>query len=98
MSHDINEFDAVINKRLRIHQNRKYTETIETLFALLRQANLADSLQAEEWQEHHDASSSTGRYYHCIRGAIQAIAGESIVEHEAYSGEIDMSLAYRIQE
>jgi hypothetical protein len=98
MSHDFTETDTQINKLLRRDQNLKYTNTILTLFTLLRQANLADSLQADEWQEPHDAVSSAGRYYHCIRGAIHAIAGEAIVENEAETGEIDMSLAYRIQE
>ena len=73
----------------------KYTETINNLFALLRQANLADSLQAEEWQEANDASSAMGCYYCGIRDAIIAIAGYEIVTNESETGEIDMSLATR---
>ena len=86
MAHDTTEFDELINKRLRTHQNRTYTETLETLFALLRQANLADSLQAYAWQEADDASAAVGCYYRGIRDAIIAIAGHDILNHESETG------------
>lgn len=73
-----------------------YTETIQTLFALLRQANLADiRLQAEKWQKPNDASLHVGCYYRGIRNALIAIAGYDIVANEIETGEIDMSLADR---
>ena len=72
--------------------NIVYNNTIRNLFELLRQANLADSLQKHEWQKADDAC---GDYYQAIRAAIVAIAGDHIIEHEAETGEVDPRLADR---
>lgn len=72
-----------------------YHETIDTLFSLLRQANLADALQKQEWQATDDSCGSGDHYYAHIRKAIISIAGEEIVQQGAEFGEIDHSLANR---
>ena len=70
-----------------------YQETIEMLFDLLFQANLACSDQAQEWQWPGDAAINGA--YGSIRQAIIDIAGEKIVDRWAETGEIDLYLADR---
>ena len=73
-----------------------YAETLNNLFAMLAQANLADSDDnARPWQRPIDASQRAGCYGH-IRAAIVAIAGEHIVEHWDSTNEVDHSLANRV--
>lgn len=71
----------------------EYSETIEQLFNLLEQANMADSDQAQAWQLATDAGMAGAYGY--IRQAIVEIAGYEIVNHWAATGERDYSLATR---
>lgn len=77
-----------------------YRETLETLFGLLHQANMADSDNParQPWQLWHDAAQNTQwglGYYGSIRNAVVQIAGEAIVDYWEETGEIDFSLATR---
>lgn len=71
-----------------------YAQTIETLFALLDQANRADHEDRETWQRPRDAAQCGG-HYGFLSAAIVAIAGPAIVEHWAECGEVKLSLANR---
>lgn len=70
-----------------------YEETIRSLFAILSQANKADSEYAEPWQKANDASQS--EFYGRINEAIKSIASPAIVEHWCETNEIDVSLSDR---
>lgn len=72
-----------------------YRETLDCLFSMLAQANLADSDDSSlAWQATTDASQRVGYYGH-LRNAIVAIAGEAIVEHWVATNEVDYALACR---
>ena len=82
-----------------------YHETLETLFKLLAQANMADSADAAIWQRPQDAvhtfePSSVCRqgHYGALENAIRTIAGPYILAQWAETGEIDYSLATRNDE
>ena len=70
-----------------------YHSTIETLFSVLSLANMADSDEQQCWQKSIDASSTM--FYGDIRASIVKIAGQSIVKHWEYTGEVDCNLASR---
>lgn len=71
----------------------QYHETIKQLFALLAQANLADSNSKQSWQVAEDAE--TNGFYGAVREAILAIAGKQIISNWAETGEVDLALADR---
>jgi len=70
-----------------------YETTIRNLFAILAQANSADTDEALPWQ--HPRDTSNFGLYGCIRFALVAIAGEEIVTHWEESSEIEMEHANR---
>ena len=70
---------------------KSYHDTLNSLFAILTQCNLADSDEAQSWQDGNDCSACFSH----IRSAIFHIAGEAIIDHWARTGEIDFSLADR---
>jgi hypothetical protein len=74
-----------------------YEQTIRNLFRILHQCNAADGHNAADWQHPMDASSSTGAYGH-IRKAIEALAGEDVIDHCAKTGELDPTLCDRSEE
>jgi hypothetical protein len=98
MSHKITtEIDDLFRGERWHEEKQNYHQTIDTLFALLRQANLADSPQAQAWQITEDCYGSGNYLYSHIRDAIVAIAGLEIIEHESDCGEINYSLANRLK-
>ena len=74
---------------------RQYEATLTTLFALLSQANSADSdFYKQGWQKPNDASQTSG-YFGSVANAITDIAGEHILDHWCRTNEICMKLADR---
>ena len=72
-----------------------YEETLQSLFALLAQANLASSNKAMSWQRAEDEQQFCGNLYQCLNASIVAIAGYEIIEYWCITGEVDISLANR---
>lgn len=73
---------------------QSYHARIESLFALLVEANTADCVEAREgWQRHQDAEQRN--YFGHIANAIKAIAGDSIYDHWVESSEVNLQLANR---
>jgi hypothetical protein len=70
-----------------------YETTVRTLFAMLTQANAADTAERKGWQVAPDASSFG--YFGHLRDALKEIAGEAIFDHWCDTNEIDMALASR---
>jgi hypothetical protein len=72
-----------------------YQKTLQNLFNLLHQANLADSDSddRQEWQMQWDSCQSD--YFGHLADAIVSIAGRPIFDHWCETSEIDFSLSSR---
>jgi hypothetical protein len=71
-----------------------YTETITNLFTILRQANMATTDSADEWQAPKDANGGNG-FHGKIDKAIELLAGREILNVFYECDEIDLSLCDR---
>ena len=92
----------VVETNPRTRTMNEYITTLSALFALLITANKADGKEAKEWQQPNDAlltlaNGGKSTMYTGIWEAIASIAGYEILEHWAYSNEIDFNLANRIK-
>lgn len=72
-----------------------YVNTLSCLFAILQDCNASDTDERQPWQDAKDCRQRGGAYGH-VREAIVALAGETIVEHWAETGDFDLTLADRL--
>ena len=78
-----------------------YAQVLSQLFEMLNVANLGDSDRALAvdpeltWVRPQDPSQDPDKFYGAIHNAIQAIAGDDIIDYWLNTGDVDVNLAIR---